>query len=128
VNAGRKSGPDHPGDGLLTPREVAEIFGVSVKTITGWAREGRLAFMLTPGGHRRYRWADVRALIKEPNPEQEQLEEDAVRLYLQGWSVRQVAEKFGYSYGAMRRILGRHTTLRPRFAPPDDESRQGGAE
>jgi excisionase family DNA binding protein len=107
---------------------VAEIFGVNGNTVARWARAGRLAFTRTPGGHRRYRWTDVRALLKEPNPAQEQLEEDAVRLYLQGWSVRQVAEKFGYSYGAMRRILGRHTTLRPRFAPPDDERQQGGAE
>jgi hypothetical protein len=40
------------------------------------------------------------------------LEEDLVRLYEPGWSVRQVAEKFGYSYGVTRRILMRHTVLR----------------
>jgi hypothetical protein len=40
------------------------------------------------------------------------LEEELVRLYEQGWSVRQVAEKFGYSYGVTRRILMRHTVLR----------------
>jgi transposase len=39
---------------------------------------------------------------------------DAVRLYDQGWSIRQVAEKFDCSYGAMRRILMKHTTLRNR--------------
>jgi transposase len=37
-----------------------------------------------------------------------------VRLYQQGWSIRQVAAKFDLSYGAMRRILQRHTTLRNR--------------
>lgn len=37
---------------------------------------------------------------------------DLVRLYEPGWSVRQVAEKFGYSYGVTRRILMRHTVLR----------------
>nr|WP_285574370.1 helix-turn-helix domain-containing protein [Actinoallomurus iriomotensis] len=41
-------------------------------------------------------------------------EEDAARLYDQGWTIRQVAEKFDCSYGAMRRILQRHTTLRNR--------------
>jgi transposase len=40
--------------------------------------------------------------------------EDAVRLYEQGWSIRQVADKFDTSYGATRRVLSRHTTLRIR--------------
>jgi lambda repressor-like predicted transcriptional regulator len=39
---------------------------------------------------------------------------DAARLYDQGWSIRQVAEKFDYSYDAMRRVLGKHITLRNR--------------
>jgi lambda repressor-like predicted transcriptional regulator len=39
---------------------------------------------------------------------------DAIRLYEQGWSIRRVAEEFGVSYGAMRRTLGRHVTLRER--------------
>lgn len=72
----------------------------------------------TLGGHRRYRLADVRALLERltapVDPEQEQLEMDAARLYNQGWSIRQVAAKFDYSYGAMRRILLRRTTLRSR--------------
>jgi hypothetical protein len=74
-----------------------------------------LPFIVTPGGHRRYRWADAVAVLdrfKENDPGQGQLEEDLVRLYEQGWSVRQVAEKFGYSYGVTRRILMRHTVLR----------------
>lgn len=40
--------------------------------------------------------------------------QDAVRLYEQGWTVRQVAEKFDCSHGAMSRVLGRHITLRNR--------------
>jgi excisionase family DNA binding protein len=47
---------------LLLPREVAELFGVGTSTIARWAREGKLAPILTPGGHRRYRLADVRTL------------------------------------------------------------------
>ena len=43
--------------------------------------------------------------------------EDAVRLYEQGWSVRQVAAEFDTGYGVMRRVLGRHTTLRNRGGP-----------
>jgi excisionase family DNA binding protein len=42
-------------DALLTPREVAELFGVRTTTIVRWAREGTLTPLRTPGGHRRYR-------------------------------------------------------------------------
>lgn len=72
--------------------------------------------MKTPGGHRRYRLADVRVFLESlatpVDPEQEKLETDAVRLYDQGWSIRQVADRFGYGYSTMRRILLRRTTLR----------------
>jgi hypothetical protein len=74
--------------------------------------------VLTPGGHRRYRSADIRAFLQSTttpkDTDQEQLEVDAVRLYHQGWSIRQVADKFDYSYGAMRRILLKRTMLRRR--------------
>jgi hypothetical protein len=111
--------PERPDNELLKPREVAELCGVNVATIGVWARTGRLKNdVTTPGGHRRYRVADVRALLESltapVDPEQEQLETDAVRLYQQGWSIRQVADKFNYSYTAMRRILLRRTALRPR--------------
>jgi excisionase family DNA binding protein len=120
VSAGHGSVPDRPDDDLLTPREVAQVFGVNAATIGTWARAGRLVFTRTPGGHRRYRWADIRTLLTERDPVQVQLEEDAVRLYQQGWTIRQVAEKFGYSYGGMRRILTRRTTLRPRSTPDEE--------
>ncbi|HZE31580.1 MAG TPA: helix-turn-helix domain-containing protein [Actinoallomurus sp.] len=42
------------GEELLRPREVADIFGVRTSTVAQWAREGRLAPLRTPGGHRRY--------------------------------------------------------------------------
>jgi MerR HTH family regulatory protein len=108
--------PDRPDKELLKPREVAELCGVNVATIGLWARTGRLKNdVTTPGGHRRYRLADVRELLQSlatpRDPEQEQFEVDAVRLYEQGCGIRQVAEKFDYSYGAMRRILSRRTTL-----------------
>jgi excisionase family DNA binding protein len=38
---------------LLTG-EVAEVFGVSPKTISRWAKQGRLPYRKTLGGHRRY--------------------------------------------------------------------------
>lgn len=52
-------------DRLLTPAEVAAIFRVDPKTVTRWARDGRLTAVRTLGGHRRYREAEVLALLKE---------------------------------------------------------------
>ena len=51
--------------GLMVPSEVAALFGVDPKTVTRWARSGRLASIKTPGGHRRYRRVDVLALFAE---------------------------------------------------------------
>lgn len=113
--------PQFPNDHLLTPREVAEIFGVRTTTLARWTRAGRLSCKLTPGGHRRYQWAHVQKLLEptEEDVEQERLERDATRLYLQGWSIRRVAAEFDSSYGAMRRILQKHTTLRARDITPE---------
>ena len=48
---------------LLTPAEVATMFRVDPKTVTRWARAGKLTSIRTLGGHRRYRESEVRALI-----------------------------------------------------------------
>jgi excisionase family DNA binding protein len=45
---------------LLTPREVAAMFRVDPKTVTRWAKAGKLSAVRTLGGHRRYREAEVR--------------------------------------------------------------------
>jgi excisionase family DNA binding protein len=100
---------------LLRPREVAELFGVRTTTIARWAREGKLNPFRTPGGHRRYSRAGIWRLLAEvTQDEDEQWVQDAVRLYEQGWGIRQVAEKFDCSYGVMRRVLGKHVALRNR--------------
>jgi excisionase family DNA binding protein len=108
--------PGDSRDDLLRPREVAELFGVRPVTIARWAREGRITPMFTPGGHRRYRRAALRGLLDDSGTQDEEpaFAEDAARLYDQGWSVRQVAQRFGVTYGAMRRVLRGRTTLRPR--------------
>jgi excisionase family DNA binding protein len=49
---------------LLTPREVAIMFKVDPKTVTRWAKAGKLSCIRTPGGHRRYRESEVRELIE----------------------------------------------------------------
>jgi excisionase family DNA binding protein len=50
---------------LLTPSEVAVMFGVNAKTVTGWARAGRIPCIKTLGGHRRFRASDIRDLLAE---------------------------------------------------------------
>ncbi|HYY77754.1 MAG TPA: helix-turn-helix domain-containing protein [Actinomycetes bacterium] len=51
--------------GYLRTAEVAEILYVSPKTVSRWAKEGRLPFMRTLGGHRRYPAAKIRELVEE---------------------------------------------------------------
>lgn len=48
---------------LMTPGEVALAFRVDPKTMTRWAKAGKLDSIRTLGGHRRYREADIRALL-----------------------------------------------------------------
>jgi excisionase family DNA binding protein len=48
---------------LLTPGEVAALFRVDPKTVTRWAASGRIGSIRTPGGHRRFRESEVRALL-----------------------------------------------------------------
>lgn len=51
---------------LLTPSEVARLFRVDPKTVARWAKAGRLTAIRTLGGHRRFREAEVRALMERP--------------------------------------------------------------
>jgi excisionase family DNA binding protein len=48
---------------LLTPGEVAAMFRVDPKTVTRWARDGKLTSIRTLGGHRRYREAEIRTRL-----------------------------------------------------------------
>jgi len=48
---------------LLTPAEVARMFRVDPKTVTRWAVQQRLSSIRTPGGHRRYKEAEVLAFM-----------------------------------------------------------------
>lgn len=49
---------------LLTPAEVASLFRVDPKTVTRWAKAGKLTAIRTLGGHRRYRASEVNALLQ----------------------------------------------------------------
>ena len=49
----------------LRTAQVAALLHVSPKTITRWAKEGRLPCAKTLGGHRRYVKAEVEALLEQ---------------------------------------------------------------
>ena len=50
---------------LLTPAEVAALFRVDPKTVTRWAKAGKLSSIRTLGGHRRYREDEVRRVLAD---------------------------------------------------------------
>jgi excisionase family DNA binding protein len=52
------------GEKLLTPAEVAALFRVDPKTVTRWAKAGKLSSIRTLGGHRRYWENEVRGLLE----------------------------------------------------------------
>jgi excisionase family DNA binding protein len=58
-----KTTPDPPR--YLHPAEVADLLHVSPKTVSRWAKEGKLPFLKTLGGHRRYPAAEIRQLVEE---------------------------------------------------------------
>lgn len=56
---------DKPKRDLLTPAEVAAMFSVDPKTVTRWAKAGKLTSIRTLGGHRRYPKAEVRRRLTD---------------------------------------------------------------
>jgi excisionase family DNA binding protein len=59
---------------------VAALFRVDPKTVTRWAAAGRIGSIRTPGGHRRFRESEVRALLEgerelEQGPEERRVSE-----------------------------------------------------
>ena len=57
-------------DALLTPSEVAALFRVNPKTVTRWARAGKLTAIRTLGGHRRFRVSEIRRCLEEMSREE----------------------------------------------------------
>ncbi len=49
----------------LRTAEVADLLHVSPKTVSRWAKEGKLPFLKTLGGHRRYPEAKIRELLRQ---------------------------------------------------------------
>ncbi|MGH8919711.1 MAG: helix-turn-helix domain-containing protein [Actinomycetes bacterium] len=57
--------PTGLGGQLLRTADVASLFQVSERTVSEWARRGRIPSVRTPGGHRRYPADEVRQLLRE---------------------------------------------------------------
>jgi excisionase family DNA binding protein len=49
----------------LTPGELAHAMHVSPKTILRWANQGRIPYIITLGGHRRFLRSDVDSILAE---------------------------------------------------------------
>ena len=47
---------------FLRPAEAAKLLHVSPQTISRWAKEGRIGYVVTLGGHRRFRASEIRQL------------------------------------------------------------------
>jgi excisionase family DNA binding protein len=48
----------------LHTAQVAEILGASPKTVSRWTKEGKLPFLNTLGGHRRYPEKEIREIAE----------------------------------------------------------------
>ena len=64
VMAEEEERPSGKGSYIRTA-EVARILRVSPKTVSRWAREGKLPHLVTLGGHRRFPAADIEQLARE---------------------------------------------------------------
>jgi len=56
--------PTAEDNALLTPAEVAALFRVNAKTVTRWARAGKISTVRTLGGHRRFRRDEVETQLR----------------------------------------------------------------
>ena len=61
---------DERPEALLTPSEVAQLFRVNPKTVTRWARAGKLTAIRTLGGHRRFRASEIKRCLEEMSTEE----------------------------------------------------------
>ena len=54
-------------DRYLRTSEVATLLHVSPKTVSRWAKEGRLPYLATLGGHRRFPEPEIQRMTDELN-------------------------------------------------------------
>lgn len=53
-------------DELISPKEAARMLGVTTTSLVNWEKSEKLTACRTPGGHRRYKLAEIMKL-KEAN-------------------------------------------------------------
>lgn len=63
----RPTASDPPETEFLSRVEVSRLFGVSVSTVTRWARQGLLKTLRTPGGHYRFPAKETRRAARSGN-------------------------------------------------------------
>lgn len=47
---------------VLTPREAADLLGITTRRLSDWADKGRVSYVRTLGGHRRYAGEEISLL------------------------------------------------------------------
>ena len=57
--------PENESEDYLRAGEAAEILHVSPKTMSRWAKEGRVPHIITLGGHRRFRASEIRTFLEQ---------------------------------------------------------------
>ena len=75
---------------LMTPAEVATAFRVDPKTVTRWAKAGKLSSIRTLGGHRRYLESEVRAILADVSCDEEWHEPPAA---IEAWEPQRAAQR-----------------------------------
>jgi excisionase family DNA binding protein len=67
-------------DDYLLAADVWRLLHVSPKTVSRWAKEGRLPYVVTLGGHRRFPGAQIRELAQRLNAESVSIDELLAKL------------------------------------------------
>lgn len=67
---GLSSSVPNPGD-LLSRSQVAEMFNVAPSTVTRWADQGKLIYIRTLGGHRRYPKEGITEIVRQITQEEQ---------------------------------------------------------
>lgn len=99
---------------LITPYEAARTLGCNVTTIARWALTGRLGYVTTPGGHRRFHKAEIEAIkdagklngrwkLLLPEKEARQRMQDLREQDWENWFRQQRATNYPYPPRAKRK-------------------------
>lgn len=60
---------DFESETLLTPGQAALILGVDPKTVARYAKAGKVSYIRTPGGHRRFKESEIKHFARVRNGE-----------------------------------------------------------